>query len=328
MARGTWLAALTVAAAVPVGATLADDSCYTAQTGRCEEPYLGPPLCAAGTDDTDCAEAYVLAESSSRPLWPYEVRYLDAQGLRLARNEIYARHGYSFNSADLNEFFSRRAWFTPTGQSVTLSAVEQANVAYIQQVEEGKVDPFAGIVWPADGPSLAPPTFWQADVVHADGRVEDGVVYGSRGRVTDRATGRVVIIRPHESALYAEAGTDIGIVVEWYLFPPVLAEPFIQGLDVTLIPIGREMLFGEEVTHVSMVWSEESMTTSTLEGEAWVTDDGIFLQVGLRGTFDECCGGTEGIVWELDYHLENIRRGRPDPALLEPPAGYSWGYAG
>ncbi len=63
---------------------------------------------------------------------------LSAAQLRLARNEIYARHGFIFHSADLRAYFSRYSWYRPIASTVTLSPVEQANVARLQAAESAR----------------------------------------------------------------------------------------------------------------------------------------------------------------------------------------------
>lgn len=59
--------------------------------------------------------------------------------LRILRNAIYAKHGYKFKSADLQEYFGRFDWYTPMYSDVTgqLSAIEKSNLATIQK-HEGK----------------------------------------------------------------------------------------------------------------------------------------------------------------------------------------------
>ncbi len=49
-----------------------------------------------------------------------EIRYteenlalLDSDGLRITRNEIFARHGRMFNDQILQEYFARQKWYTP-----------------------------------------------------------------------------------------------------------------------------------------------------------------------------------------------------------------------
>lgn len=70
------------------------------------------------------------------------VRYEDISGLssadkRILRNAIYARHGYIFKSADLRDYFSRYAWYTPRYADVSgqLSEIERDNVMFIKSYE-------------------------------------------------------------------------------------------------------------------------------------------------------------------------------------------------
>lgn len=54
---------------------------------------------------------YILPESDSRYLSMEDLEGLDINTLRLARNEIFARHGRLFQSEDLNEYFSNQPWY-------------------------------------------------------------------------------------------------------------------------------------------------------------------------------------------------------------------------
>jgi hypothetical protein len=58
--------------------------------------------------------------------------------LRLMRNEIYARHGYKFASADLAAYFAKTSWYSPVSDNskIKLSALEQLNVSIIKRVED------------------------------------------------------------------------------------------------------------------------------------------------------------------------------------------------
>ncbi|MEZ5669499.1 MAG: YARHG domain-containing protein [Alphaproteobacteria bacterium] len=81
---------------------------------------------------------FVIADSDVRLLTHAELAALSPSQLRLARNEIYARHGFVFQSADLQAWFAGQPWYRPAGRQVTLSRTEQANVDLIQAVEEGR----------------------------------------------------------------------------------------------------------------------------------------------------------------------------------------------
>ncbi len=80
--------------------------------------------------------AEMLPASDDRLLVEADLIGLVAEDLRIARNEIYARHGYAFNSRDLQAHFSQYAWYRPIGKNVSLSLVEQQNVSFIKSYED------------------------------------------------------------------------------------------------------------------------------------------------------------------------------------------------
>ena len=58
--------------------------------------------------------------------------------LRIMRNWIYARHGYSFRSQDLQNYFSKYEWYHPKYTEVPynlLSDIEQRNIELIKRYE-------------------------------------------------------------------------------------------------------------------------------------------------------------------------------------------------
>ena len=90
------------------------------------------------TDDSE----YIFPESNTRLLSRAEVEARTKEELRLARNEIFARHGMIFGVPDLDAYFGEKSWYKPTYSyddfydKVEMSAIEEANVALINQVEE------------------------------------------------------------------------------------------------------------------------------------------------------------------------------------------------
>ena len=57
---------------------------------------------------------YILPNSNSAYLTEADLAGLTREELRLARNEIYARHGRKFKDAALNEYFLSKSWYHPT----------------------------------------------------------------------------------------------------------------------------------------------------------------------------------------------------------------------
>ena len=77
----------------------------------------------------------VFPDSSLRRLAPREVAGLSPAQLRMARNEIFARHGRPFRDPQLRAHFERYPWYRPRPGAIALNAVEQANLRLLQQAE-------------------------------------------------------------------------------------------------------------------------------------------------------------------------------------------------
>jgi len=78
---------------------------------------------------------FVFSDSSYRRLDMNELEELNLKQLRIARNEIYARHGYIFEDDELNEYFKNKNWYVPVGNNVILNEVELYNIEIVKQVE-------------------------------------------------------------------------------------------------------------------------------------------------------------------------------------------------
>lgn len=80
---------------------------------------------------------YMLPDSDIRRLTEDDLFGLNLEQLRLARNEIYARHGFIFNSEELRAYFSQKSWYSPDASydGVTLTETEKYNVELIQSRE-------------------------------------------------------------------------------------------------------------------------------------------------------------------------------------------------
>lgn len=88
----------------------------------------------------DTAE-FILPGSDSRYLTEQDLIGLTAEQLRLARNEIYARHGRKFRDEALQSYFDSKAWYVGTiepdqfkDQSM-LNEYEKKNLTVIQERE-------------------------------------------------------------------------------------------------------------------------------------------------------------------------------------------------
>lgn len=87
----------------------------------------------------------ILPESGSRYLTQDDLAGLDKETLRLARNEIYARHGRKFQTENLNEYFSGQPWYqgylsAEEFDDAILNKYEKANLDFIKEAENGVVE--------------------------------------------------------------------------------------------------------------------------------------------------------------------------------------------
>ncbi len=99
------------------------------------------------TADTTAVEPASTADTSSADyIFPSDRQYIteaDMAGWNqktalLARNEIYARHGYVFKTQEIQNYFAAKSWYTPNSSydGSGLSDVEKANVDTISAYEQ------------------------------------------------------------------------------------------------------------------------------------------------------------------------------------------------
>lgn len=93
-------------------------------------PSSAPAVARAQSD-------FVFPDSDTRVLADADLRTLSKDELRIARNEIFARHGRYFDAPDLTARFSKFAWYVPRTWDPQLNPVEKANVALIDRYESG-----------------------------------------------------------------------------------------------------------------------------------------------------------------------------------------------
>lgn len=86
----------------------------------------------------EAEDAYVLPESNEKELSADELRDLGEDRLRIARNEIYARYGRSFQNEALAQYFQKKAWYCQSEpiEDEVLSETELANRDLILQAEQ------------------------------------------------------------------------------------------------------------------------------------------------------------------------------------------------
>lgn len=63
-----------------------------------------------------------------------DLSILDSYGLKITRNEIFARHGRMFNDQELQEYFKRQQWYVPQ------IAANDFDTSYLNEVEKYNVN--------------------------------------------------------------------------------------------------------------------------------------------------------------------------------------------
>ena len=111
------------------------------QGQRVEESTEPDTNAQNGGTASAAVSSYVIADSSSRYLTASDISGLSKDQLRIARNEIYARHGRRFKDASLQSYFDSQPWYSGTIEpdafdSSVLNAYEKENVKFIQSYEK------------------------------------------------------------------------------------------------------------------------------------------------------------------------------------------------
>lgn len=83
-------------------------------------------------------KVYLLENSDLVVISSLDLATMTLEELRIARNEIYARHGLIFESSDLKEYFEGKDWYEPSvadADEIVLNYTEQVNVKLISEQE-------------------------------------------------------------------------------------------------------------------------------------------------------------------------------------------------
>lgn len=88
----------------------------------------------------DSSSSYLIPDSNTRELNWEDAFRLDERQCVIARNEIFARHGYTFENEPLLEYFLQKTWYEPNlpvgkNENVNLSSIESKNVEFLLEAE-------------------------------------------------------------------------------------------------------------------------------------------------------------------------------------------------
>ncbi len=80
----------------------------------------------------------IFPESSNTLLNKSDLKNLTKDELSIARNEIFAAHGYKFNTERFRTYFNKQIWYKPLYKDVVdkLSEIEKKNIQLLKTLEE------------------------------------------------------------------------------------------------------------------------------------------------------------------------------------------------
>jgi hypothetical protein len=303
------------AAMVSLDGIAQDNSCPLARDVTCHEaPYGMPPLCAALTDTDDCRSSQVARGSNQWPLDPAGLIGRSPDWLRLARNEIFARHGRQFTSPDLDRLFRARDWYSPNDADIVLSAVEQENVALLARFEQNPIFPLTDAGWPE------PMGGWTASL-DVEGETPRPIIgLGQFIRLEPTAkTDRTTLLRTDQDLAYAWSADEVDGVATGLgglVDVPLTVRTF-AVYAIVITPDGQDVVENEPVQRFALHGTDES-GQPIFDGVVSVTHDGIVMEADYDYLFYGCCGD-EPEWLNARYRLTGLERVPLDPQLFEPP---------
>ena len=99
--------------------------------------------------------SYVISGSDSRYIDFSDIAGMNADTLRKARNEIYARRGRRFKDKSLQKYFESKSWYRGIYDPAdfnekVFNKYEKANISFISGVEKGRIKPNANVKFEDD----------------------------------------------------------------------------------------------------------------------------------------------------------------------------------
>ncbi len=126
------------------GDSIINDTVNTGSTTTTVTPTGAAATPTPATTSTSSSN-YLIADSNTRIISTTELTGFSPWNLKVARNEIYARHGRAFVHKDLQCYFQTKSWYhiSSSYSSGDLSSIENKNVATIQAYEQATNSPLA-----------------------------------------------------------------------------------------------------------------------------------------------------------------------------------------
>ena len=102
-----------------------------------KEYNVTPDSGSSDKKDSGSSDSYIFSQSSTKKLTKAEIRAVDKSLWPYARNEIYARHGYVFQTKKYKDYFAKKSWYKAGGFSTKdLNEIEWYNMELIKWMED------------------------------------------------------------------------------------------------------------------------------------------------------------------------------------------------
>jgi len=101
---------------------------------------VAPPKNSNDISNIDSPTYYIFPKSGKEKLLDSDVTKYKKEHLTLARNEIYARHGFVFKSEPFKSYFKKKSWYNPNsnfkGSDGELNTSETYNIKLLLKCEK------------------------------------------------------------------------------------------------------------------------------------------------------------------------------------------------
>ena len=113
---------------------------YSNDKNKKETDTISLELVDSSEEDND----YILPNSDKKYLSVEDIKNLSKEELAIARNEIFARHGYVFKMEEYKNYFKSKTWYKEnpsfSGSESELNEYEKANINLIKSYESNKIN--------------------------------------------------------------------------------------------------------------------------------------------------------------------------------------------
>lgn len=123
------------------GNTKISNSSVATGSDKTKNPKTTENQSKENNEKEEAQKDYILPDSDSKYYTKNDLKKLTQNEVRLARNEIYARHGRKFDTNEIREYFEGKDWYHGTVDEVSdteLNQYEIANRDLIIQYEKDK----------------------------------------------------------------------------------------------------------------------------------------------------------------------------------------------